>query len=116
MRALEYAVRVRMLLHMVEENVGLDRLTDRQRDMLCAFVGLERAGDGVVRSEDLRKHPLVAPMTHPTYHRTLRALIDMGLIRPDPRTGNGSYLLQPSGLQPIVISPQTHDAGAASHA
>lgn len=75
-----------------ENEAGLEQLGEKERDLLYAFVRLACVGQPV-RSDAIRSHPLVAPMTHPTYHRTLRALLDMGLVSHADGTRSRSYVL-----------------------
>lgn len=78
--------------------------------MLYAIVRLEQAGSqNVIRSDALRRHPLCAPMSHPTYHRTLRALLDSGLLIPAPGARNGAYSLAHGAL--ARIAPGLADGG-----
>lgn len=75
-----------------ESEAGLEDLGEKERDLLYAFVRLGGMGMAV-RSDAIRSHPLVAPMTHPTYHRTLRALLDMGIVSHAEGTRSRSYVL-----------------------
>lgn len=75
-----------------ETEAGLQELGEKERDLLYAFVRLGAPGQPV-RSDAIRSHPLVEPMTHPTYHRTLRSLLDMGLVSHAEGTRSRSYVL-----------------------
>jgi DNA-binding MarR family transcriptional regulator len=90
-----HAVSVRMLLRDLEASTGLDALTEGERNVLAALVlcgGLSRT----VRPGDLRQHPLAAGLTHPTYHRVLRGLVDRGIVdyRAEPREARGYLIIR----------------------
>ncbi|MDT8856610.1 hypothetical protein RNZ50_16590 [Paracoccaceae bacterium Fryx2] len=96
----EYVVEVRRMLTTMEAEIGLDRLSDKERDVLYAISRLS-VGGLPVRSEAIRVHPLVAGMTHPTYHRALRALVEKGCISHAPNTKAGSYIIDDSRLSSL---------------
>ena len=89
---LAYAIEVRQMLADSESEAGLEGLGDKERDLLYAFVRLAAVGQPV-RSDAIRSHPLVATMTHPTYHRTLRSLLDLGFVAHAEGTRSRSYVL-----------------------
>jgi len=89
---LDYVVEVRRILQTMEAESGLDQISEKERDVLYAISRLSQI-DSSVRSEAIRAHPLVAAMTHPTYHRALRALVEKGLITHKPNTKAGTYIL-----------------------
>jgi hypothetical protein len=89
---LSYAIEVRQMLADFEAEAGLEELGEKERDLLYAFVRLSTVGHPV-RSDAIRSHPLVAPMTHPTYHRTLRSLLDLGFVSHAEGTRSRSYVL-----------------------
>jgi hypothetical protein len=89
---LSYAIEVRQMLADFEAEAGVESLGEKQRDLLYAFVRLAPPGQPV-RSDAIRSHPLVASMTHPTYHRTLRSLLDQGYVSHAEGTRSRSYVL-----------------------
>lgn len=92
---LDYAVEVRQLLRAMEIEVGLEVLSNKERDVLYA---VRRLTDdhGTARSDAIRAHPLVAAMTHPTYHRALRSLVEKGFLEHAPDTLAGAYMIGPA--------------------
>lgn len=85
------ALAVRLLLQDMETAVGLDDLSEGERNLLSALV-LCGGTAGIVTPGTLRQHPLVHGLTHPTYHRMLRSLIERGMVglRTEP-TGRRGY-------------------------
>ncbi|MCC6007380.1 MAG: hypothetical protein JJU40_06865 [Rhodobacteraceae bacterium] len=92
------AARTRILLHDMEAEIGLSDLTDRELRIVYAAVLVSEAGVPF-RSDALRNHPLVARMTHPTYHRVLRGLIAKGLIALATPYKAGHYVLRRTAIQ-----------------
>lgn len=80
-----------MLADSVAE-AGLEGLAEKERDLLYAFVRLASMGQPV-RSDAIRSHALVASMAHPTYHRTLRSLLDLGFVIKASGARRRSYVL-----------------------
>ena len=80
------------MLAAFETEAGLVDLGEKERDMLYAFARLGPCGRAV-RSDAIRSHELVVSMTHPTYHRTLRSLLDKGLVRHAEGTRSRAYVL-----------------------
>ncbi len=89
---LDYAIEVRQLLRAMEVEVGLEVLSNKERDVLYAVRRLTE-GRASARSEAIRAHPLVATMTHPTYHRALRSLVEKGYLDHAPETLAGAYII-----------------------
>ncbi len=74
---------LRDLLHAMEVEVGLADLTPNERDVLLAcYANLysDSAGDTVCHTDAVRKHPTVARLSQPTFHRTLKRLLERGLV------------------------------------
>lgn len=89
---LKYAFEIRQMVADLEAEAGLDQLGEKECYILFAFVQLAAWGHSV-RSVAIRSHPLVAPMTHPTYHRTLRSLQELGFVAQTEGTRSGYYAL-----------------------
>lgn len=83
---------LRQLLYDMEKDVGLDQMNSVQRDMLYA-ANLVAAGSDSFTTGKLRKHPMVQSVAKPTFFRGLKALVEAGLIAPDPHAPNGTYRL-----------------------
>lgn len=72
--------RLRDMLRKMEQDVGLDRLSVTERDVFLAAHSLTKKRGDIVESVQIRSHQLVRPMAQATYHRALRALLDLGLL------------------------------------
>lgn len=80
------AIDARLQLLYLEKAVGIADHSEGERNLLAA-IALCRGVDGLAPSSELRRHPLVSRMTHPTYHRVLRGLIEKGHV--DYETSKG---------------------------
>ncbi|MGO4852749.1 hypothetical protein [Phaeovulum sp. W22_SRMD_FR3] len=84
--------KLRELLLGMENELGLGELTRNELDLLYAIERLAQVAVPV-RSEDMRQHPLVSHMTQPTFHRTLRGLLERGLLMRAADAKTGRYML-----------------------
>jgi DNA-binding MarR family transcriptional regulator len=94
-KTLSSAAKLRELLFQFEKDLGMGDLSWQERDILYAFqlaVG-DGGPDTVVHSDTVRSYPTVAQITHSTYHRALKSLLDRGLIRHAPNRKAGAYVL-----------------------
>lgn len=71
---------LRDMLHQMERDVGLDRLSLVERDVFLAAHALTGAPGAPVQSDQIRSHRLVQDIAQATYHRTLKSLLEMGLL------------------------------------
>lgn len=82
--------RLRDLLWQMEVEVGLERLSQPQRDVYYAAC-LVADGEKTLHSEQVRQHPMVAPMARPTFYRALKDLVVEGYLVAATETKNGRY-------------------------
>lgn len=80
MDALKSIFELRDMLFQMERDIGLDRLSPAERDVLLAAHALTSAPGEAVQSDQIRSHRLVQGIAQATYHRTLRSLLGMGLL------------------------------------
>lgn len=92
----ESVARLRELLFGLERDLGIDGLSQNELDILYAVRLLSDVPDGIARSESIRNHSLCAKIPTPTFHRTLRSLIDKGFVARAPRTRARAYVLGPN--------------------
>mmetsp|Transcript_20752 Transcript_20752/g.26691 ORF Transcript_20752/g.26691 Transcript_20752/m.26691 type:complete len:115 (-) Transcript_20752:29-373(-) len=71
---------LRDMLHIMERDIGLDRLSRAERDVLLAAHALTCVPGAPVQSEQIRSHRLVREIAQATFHRTLKSLLDLGLL------------------------------------
>jgi hypothetical protein len=70
---------LRDLLEQMEQDLGLSDLTPSQRDVyFAAWMGSN--ADGVVTSTAMKSHPGLSQMPVATFHRCLKALVDMKFL------------------------------------
>lgn len=82
--------RLRDLLWQMEVEVGLERLSQPQRDVYYAAC-LVADSEETLHSEQVRQHPMVAPMARPTFYRALKDLVLQGYLVAVNDTKNGRY-------------------------
>ncbi|UWQ48914.1 hypothetical protein [Leisingera caerulea] len=80
MDALKSIFELRDMLFQMERDIGLDRLSPAERDVLLAAHALTSAPGAPVQSDQIRSHRLVQGIAQATYHRTLKSLLNMGLL------------------------------------
>ena len=83
---------LRALLLGMERDLGLGDLSQNEKDVFYAVQIVIAGSDGVARSDDIKGHSLVFEMTQPTFHRSLKNLLDRGLLAHAPSTKAGSYV------------------------
>lgn len=74
---------LRDVLHQMEQDLGLDGLNRKERDILLAFYAnaTEDTAHGYISSTDrVRAHPTLETVSQPTFHRALRRLLERGLV------------------------------------
>ncbi|MFY0690514.1 MAG: hypothetical protein JXR14_01175 [Paracoccaceae bacterium] len=89
---------LRSILFQMEEDVGLCHLNQSEWNVFLAARSLTETPGNAVGSNEIRKHPMVAPIAQATYHRTLRGLLDMGLLQRAEGSKAKSYLVRPDLL------------------
>ena len=82
--------RLRDLLWQMEVEVGLEKLSQPQRDVYyvaCLVADSEK----LLHSEQIRHHPIVQAMARPTFYRALRDLVEQGYLVAASEIKNGRY-------------------------
>ncbi len=82
--------RLRDLLWQMEVEVGLEKLSQPQRDVYYAAC-LVADDEKLLHSEQVRHHPIVKAMARPTFYRALRDLVLEGYLVADSKSKNGRY-------------------------
>ena len=89
----------------MEQSLGFEGLTRKERDILLAFYAnaTNDQSFGLVSSTDrVRAHPTLESVSQPTFHRALRRLLERGLVeRPDGL---------PAGMYAVPHKPLQHVA------
>lgn len=96
----ESVARLRDLLFGLEKDLGIDSLTPNELDILYAMRLLSDGDGQVVRSDAIRDHSLCSKIPRPTFHRSLRSLIEKGLVERAPKTRARAYVLASTELRP----------------
>ncbi len=86
---------LRELLHDMERDVGLERLSEAEWKVFLAARHLTQAPGDVVESDRIRNHRLARSIAQATYHRALRALVEMGLLERAEGSKAKSYSVRP---------------------
>ena len=84
---------LRELLHGMEQDLGLGQLTHNEKDVFYAVQLVISSANGIARSEDIKNHELTRAITQPTFHRSLKSLVEKGFIAHAPNTKAGSYIV-----------------------
>jgi hypothetical protein len=84
---------LRSMLISMESEVGLDVLSEGQRDLYYAAC-LSADEQYLVQSDDLRAHPMLQRMPRSTFFRLLRELISFGYLAPAGSPRSGKYLIK----------------------
>lgn len=72
---------LRDMLRQMERDIGLEDLSAAEKDVFQAVHGLTKSPGQMVRSEQIRTHPLVEGIAQATFHRALRSLLDLGFLQ-----------------------------------
>ncbi|WP_139250794.1 hypothetical protein [Palleronia salina] len=84
----------------MEGSLGLHDMTRNERDVLCAFqyAGAEK---GPVSSEAAKSSDLLSSVSHATFHRSLRSLLEKGYVQLAPDHRAKHYVI-PSEASPCA--------------
>lgn len=96
---------LRDVLHQMEENLGFEGLTRKERDILLAFYANATPDEtfGFVSSTDrVRAHPTLESVSQPTFHRALRRLIERGLVERPQGLPAGMYAISTGDLAHVA--------------
>ena len=72
---------LRSMLREMEHELGLHTLTQVEKDVFLAAHALSGASGKVVSSDEIRNHDLTSGIAQASYHRALRSLVSMGLLK-----------------------------------
>lgn len=84
MTALSGIAKLRAALWQIEQDLGLEKLTCAERDVLFAFHSLAATGHSAITSEDVRRSPEVRPLRAPRLCKAVLRLQDLGYLEPTP--------------------------------
>ncbi len=85
---------LRDMLRVLEIDVGIDELSRTEREVLLAAHALCQRTGNTVKSESLRRHPLVRAIPQATLYRAIQTLLTLGLLERAPNTKAKSYVLR----------------------
>ena len=81
---------LRDLLWKMELEVGLEQLSQPQRDVYYAAC-LVADDQKLLHSEQVKGHHMVANLSRPTFYRALRDLVEQGFLVAASESKNGRY-------------------------
>jgi len=93
MEKLKILLDLRRLLLSMERELGLDDLSGPELDIFLAAQSLTSKCGEVVTSSNIRGHDLVKSFAPATYHRALKHLVELGLLRKAPGAKAKSYIV-----------------------
>jgi hypothetical protein len=85
---------LRSMLREMENDVGLDTLTPVEMDVFLAAHALSGSRGEVVTSDDIRQHDLTVGIAQASYHRALRSLLAIGLLKKAEGYKSKHYLVR----------------------
>jgi Fe2+ or Zn2+ uptake regulation protein len=74
----------------MEVDIGLDRFTHDEVDVICAIVEVSGSSDAPT-VQLLREHPLCSRMSKPTLYRALARLVELQVIKRQGGERSGFY-------------------------
>lgn len=96
---------LRDVLHQMEQSLGFEGLTRKERDILLAFYAnaASDASFGLISSTDrVRAHPTLESVSQPTFHRALRRLLERGLVERPEGLPAGMYAIPTEKLASVA--------------
>lgn len=84
---------LRSMLLSMEHEVGLDVLSEGQRDVYYAAC-LSSDSRNLVQSDDLRSHPMLNRIPRSTFFRLLKELVSCGYLAPAGSPRSGQYVIK----------------------
>lgn len=84
---------LRALLFEMEKSLGLAELSQNEKDVLYAINQLAKSDANLVKSDQIRSHPLVSEFPSASFHRALKSLLKRGLVSHAPETKARSYIV-----------------------
>ncbi|MGR3314337.1 hypothetical protein [Roseovarius indicus] len=104
---LSHVAMLRVLITTMENDLGLDKLSGDERNLIYTMSALSSDGHENLRTEDMKKHPLCQNLSHPTFYRALRTLLDKGYVSRAGSRKTGTYSLHISKLGPMGNETQS---------
>lgn len=84
---------LRNMLWQMEVEVGLERLPQPQKDVYYAAC-LAADYNQLVHSDAVKRQPLIALMSRPTFYRALKELVNKNLLAHAGHRQDGRYLVK----------------------
>ena len=79
--------------HSMEEDLGLSALTQTDRQVLAAIVLVSGDGRTDALHDDIRTHSLVITVPMPSFYRSVKTLIQKGIVQKVGSKRSGIYRL-----------------------
>lgn len=81
LNALGNAARLREILHSYECDLGVNDLSQNEKDVLYTFRMVhDESGPHPIASEKVKSHPFLRDMKHATFYRSVRQLVATGYL------------------------------------
>jgi hypothetical protein len=85
---------LRQILYDLERDIGIEELTQTEKNVLFAASKLTRAPGDIVLSEQIRDHHLMESVPHATFHRAIRHLLQLGILKHAKGTKTKQYTVR----------------------
>lgn len=89
--SLSHLAKLYELISTMEEDLGLDTLSEDERALVYAITAVSDETKGQFLSAEIKKHTLCKRMTHPTFYRNLKRLLAKGIIKHVKGKRSGAY-------------------------
>lgn len=89
--SLSHLAKLYELIATMEEDLGLDTLTEDERAMIYAITASSDESKGAFQSAEIKQHTLCKKMSNPTFYRILKRLLAKGIIRHAKGKKTGAY-------------------------
>ena len=95
MNRLQAIFELRDMLRDLERDIGLEDLSQVEKDVFRAAHTLTATPGQLVQSDQIRRHHLVQSLTQATFHRALKSLLDLGFLERPAGTRAKHYVVRP---------------------
>lgn len=92
---IEKLISLKVILEEMEEDLGLARLSEFEKNLYLAAQSL-KSPDSTVKTKQLRGHTFTRSMSRPTFFRALQALEKKGLIARSGSKKTGLFMVNAS--------------------
>lgn len=94
MNKLNSIFELRQILRTLERDVGLDTLNKTEKDVITVANKLTETPGDIILSEHIRDHVLMEATPHASFHRAVRRLLELGMLKHAEGTKTKQYTVR----------------------